>query len=606
MADPIYTSASPIAVNPANGELIGGATFTVHAPDDTSFSTPLAVTDPNTGVAINPLRSNSNGTLPAFKVAGDLPRVKLKSGAFVTELVSLDGLVAEQITNAGLDSATVSAAIAAAGTATTKAGEASASAQTAADAATLASQKASAVAEVVATNDGIMSNVLDTPGTVFGGKVDQRVIDGVADAVPDALAADPTIRTAASAAAATAVDAAVAGKKIIEEQIYFPPDAAGGFVGENGRATDLLVDSGGNVLPDTINRWAPRIGAAGGFIDGAVGSPWYGGGLVGENGRATELVIDANGNVPDDVLARWASRMSIAPTEHTIMSGPDLAFVGDSLTAGGAMASKVAALTGRTARNLGVGGETTTTILARMGVWPFLITPSGGQIPTSGSVDVTFVSSYHTPGSSIWPLLQGSGVREGDTYLWGTIAGVRVRLSIRVKDPAQDYPLHGAGDVYQITRDGTGAAVAITRPTPFIPEYGPARLGDIIIAWMGQNGPTDDATFAGFQALDQSLTKAGKRFLFMTAPGVANTGWTDLEKRMLDRWGRRFCNVRRFLIDDALMLMGLTPTSTDLDDIAAGRVPTQLRTDSVHHTPAAQQAIAEFLIYPRLKELRYI
>lgn len=28
MADPIYTSASPIAVNPADGELIGGAVFT--------------------------------------------------------------------------------------------------------------------------------------------------------------------------------------------------------------------------------------------------------------------------------------------------------------------------------------------------------------------------------------------------------------------------------------------------------------------------------------------------------------------------------------------------------------------------------------------------
>lgn len=179
MADPIYTSASPIAVNPANGELIGGATFTVHAPDDTSFSTPLAVTDPNTGVAINPLRSNSNGTLPSFKVAGDLPRVKLKSGAFVTELVSLGGLVAEQVSNAGLDPETVSAAIAAAGTAATKAGEASAAAADAEDAATLASQKASAVAEVVATNDGIMTTVLGQPGSTFGAAIKQTA-QGVA------------------------------------------------------------------------------------------------------------------------------------------------------------------------------------------------------------------------------------------------------------------------------------------------------------------------------------------------------------------------------------------------------------------------------------------
>lgn len=167
MADPIYTSASPIAVNPANGELIGGATFTVHAPDDTSFSTPLAVTDPNTGVAINPLRSNSNGTLPSFKVAGDLPRVKLKSGAFVTELVSLGGLVVEQVAAAGLDPETVSSAIAAGELATAKADAAAASAVDAEEAATVATQKASAVAQVVATNDGIMATVFRQEGSAF-------------------------------------------------------------------------------------------------------------------------------------------------------------------------------------------------------------------------------------------------------------------------------------------------------------------------------------------------------------------------------------------------------------------------------------------------------
>lgn len=183
MADPIYTSASPIAVNPANGELIGGATFTVHAPDDTSFSTPLAVTDPNTGVAINPLRSNSNGTLPSFKVAGDLPRVKLKSGGFVTELISLGGLVAEQVSNAGLDPETVTAAIAAADTAATKAGEAADSATAAAATLGEVALKASAVAEVVATNDGIMKNVMEQPESEFGHALSIVVAQGVADGI---------------------------------------------------------------------------------------------------------------------------------------------------------------------------------------------------------------------------------------------------------------------------------------------------------------------------------------------------------------------------------------------------------------------------------------
>jgi hypothetical protein len=317
VADPIYTSASPIAVNPANGELIGGATFTVHAPDDTSFSTPLAVTDPNTGVAINPLRSNSNGTLPAFKVAGDLPRVKLKSGGFVTELVSLDGLVAEQITNAGLDSATVSAAIAAAGTATTKAGEASTSAAAAADAATLATQKASAVAEVVATNDGIMSNVLDTPGTAFGGKVDQRIEDGVAAVAPSVLAAQPAIVAAADAA----VVGAMAGRDVAavmpasEETVLFT------VVDENDRRSWLEFGPDGGPTAHAAQKITAAVsGPVGEAVSTTLGLVSQNHDITGvafvvvdENDRVTDLEVGTDGHFTQRVIDLLSARL-IVPT----------------------------------------------------------------------------------------------------------------------------------------------------------------------------------------------------------------------------------------------------------------------------------------------------
>lgn len=419
-----------------------------------------------------------------------------------------------------------------------------------------------------------------------------------------AVAAAPTV----VAAAVAAVEDAMADADIVYGQIEKTPlaetEAEGGFVGENGRITDLVTDDEGALLQEVMERWGARllpILSGLGLVSGSLISQWYGGGFAGENGRMTDLAVDDQGEIEREVMERWAPRI-----QELIAAGPDIVLPGDSLTAAGGIASRLATLSGRTVRNMGVGGETSTTIMARMGVWPFLISPAGMTIPASGSVDVTFVSSYHTPGGNAWPLLQGSGVREGDTYLWGTVAGIRVRLSIRVKDPAQDYPLHGAGDIYQITRAESGSAVTLDRPAPFIPEYGMARRGDIISAWIGQNGPSDDATFAAAQGIEAWANATGSRFLFMTAPGPVNTGWTDLEKRMQDRWGRRYMNVRRFLIDDALALMGLTPTSTDLADIAAGRVPAQLRTDAVHHTTAAQQAIAEWLVYPRMRELGYL
>lgn len=183
MADPIYTAASPIAVNPTDGELIGGAVFTVHAPDDSSFSTPLAVTDPISGAAITPLRSNVNGTLPAFKVPGNLSRVILKSGAFVTELVSLGGLVGDQVDAAGLDSATVAAAIAAGGSASSAAAAASVSASAAGTSATAAAAAASAVAGVVATNDGIMTTVAQDSDSSFSNELRASFAGAFSDTV---------------------------------------------------------------------------------------------------------------------------------------------------------------------------------------------------------------------------------------------------------------------------------------------------------------------------------------------------------------------------------------------------------------------------------------
>lgn len=443
-----------------------------------------------------------------------------------------------------------------------------------------------------------------------------------------AIAAEPTVVAAAAAAVEDAMDDADIVYGSATKTPLADTEAEGGFVGENGRITDLVVDDAGDLLTEILERWGPRLQPILeelGMLSGAVDSEWFGGGLAGENGRITDLSLDSEGSILDDTFNRWAERLKpklieIGITDavadvvlEAVYAGADFTNWGDSLTASGRITSKLEELTGLNGHNSGVGGETTTTILARAGAWPWLMVPDGGEIPASGSVDVDFVSSY-VNGGDTWPLLQGTGVRDtADNYLWGTVAGVRCRLSIRYKDTgvggATDYPYHGAGDIYQLTRAADGDAVPILTPTPFIPEYGVARARDIGIFWIGQNGPGDDQTFAGFNAIEQwSKVSAGDRFLFMTKPSPVDTGWTDFELQMADRFGRRYCNVRRFLIDEAMTLMGLTPTGQDDIDIAAGRVPESLRKpgDAIHHTNEAQDAIAEFLLYPRMKELEYI
>lgn len=164
----------PIAYNPAGGTdgagaLVPSAEFQVFDVADSSFSTPLAVFDPATGVTINPLRSSAVGVLPDFQVAGARREVLVRSGSFVTRLTSKYGVVFE----AGLDPDTVQASI--------TAGAQAEAARVAAVAAKDAAESAAAgVAGVVATNDGIMKAVAENPESAFSIELSRAVGERIA------------------------------------------------------------------------------------------------------------------------------------------------------------------------------------------------------------------------------------------------------------------------------------------------------------------------------------------------------------------------------------------------------------------------------------------
>lgn len=170
----------PVAYNPDSDELVTSAVFEVFATDDASFANPLTVRDMS-GAVISELRSSAAGVLPQFRIDGEPVEVVLKSGDFVTRWASRFGAARAAVDEAGLDSATVQAAIDAGATAAASASAAATSetnaelerqaavaAQQAAEAAaTEAGDHAAAVQAVEATNDGIMSSVLADPEAQF-------------------------------------------------------------------------------------------------------------------------------------------------------------------------------------------------------------------------------------------------------------------------------------------------------------------------------------------------------------------------------------------------------------------------------------------------------
>jgi hypothetical protein len=485
---------------------------------------------------------------------------------------------------------------------------------------------AASIAEPASQTRAAVQILVDDGVAGFQAVID-TVPDSVAAQVPPlvstALAADSTVATAA----ANAVTAEINGRDLVEGGEILEEAIAFGVTDEDGRRLWIESDYDGKPTDYAGEKIVEKIGPA---ISASVEQ---GLGLDTMETEVTGLsfaIVDEDSRILPDaewgpdglftqrVIDSIASRINVVaePPTHfedasgrliRVSSGPDIVGMGDSLTAAGQYLAKLAELSGRTVRNCGVGGETSIGIAARQGASPYLMMPVGGILPASGAVDVTFTGAN---GGSSWPLLQGTGIRDSapgnpNNYALGTLAGVHGRFSMRVKDPAVAYPLHGAGDVYEFTRDAAGTAIVFNEPEPFIYDNALLRRGDITVIWAGQNGPSDDATFNEVKAMVDYLNAAKAHFIVMPAPGPVSVPDTALELRFRAEYGRNFLNIRQYLIKTALKDAGMTPTAQDITDAAAGQVPDSLRTDSVHHEVFAQHLIGT-QVYKRMKELEIL
>ncbi|WNM65945.1 hypothetical protein SEA_BIRTHDAYBOY_4 [Gordonia phage BirthdayBoy] len=299
---------------------------------------------------------------------------------------------------------------------------------------------------------------------------------------------------------------------------------------------------------------------------------------IGDDGKVLIPKLNSPG-LTDQILASVQAQLT---------SGPAFVFWGDSMTAGaGGNGTSITTVLQSlvptaTIYNRGVGGENSVTITCRSGAVPLMLTVAGNEIPASGAVNITL---QPIDGVTPQPLLQG-GVAAWNSV---TVAGVAGAISL---DSGQ----------YKFTRATAGTAVSVPLPVPALVNEAAAMRAAINVIWIGQNGPSDDRALGDVDAIIQEMTAATKRFIVMSKP----TSTDALDTRYQLKYGRRFISPRKFLVQHGLSLAGITPTTQDTADIAAGTVPSSLRVDSVHWTAAGYTAFAQHCLYPRLKEFGWI
>ena len=260
--------------------------------------------------------------------------------------------------------------------------------------------------------------------------------------------------------------------------------------------------------------------------------------------------------------------------------------LGDSLTAGaGGQITWREALPSlltksRIITNWAIGGQTSTQIAARAGSYNTLLTLTGNQIPSSGSVAVS---------SRTVSLLTSQG-SQSITGTLNSIAGTLAR---------------DGSDNYTFTRTTSGTATYTAPNSPFIPDIQQHGF-DTFIIFLGRNNlslPNDiirdiDACVALQKTIE-------KRFLIITPPngGTLTTGQStsegtgsstltnikQVEDYVVQKYGDKVLKVREFSYQFN------NGSADDLDDVAKETVPRSLRIDSVHWTTAFHAHVAQWV-----------
>lgn len=247
--------------------------------------------------------------------------------------------------------------------------------------------------------------------------------------------------------------------------------------------------------------------------------------------------------------------------------------------------------------NMGAGSESTYTVMGRAGVVPYVLSEDITIPEARAAVEIKIESAG---GREVTPLKGGSaGVNDV------VIDGIPGTISIYAGD-------HGVFKYY-FTRSEAGKEVEIPAYTE-IRTAGTDMYRDYIhVVCIGSYGwfssPSDLVNQV--KTLLSRQTQNPERFIVLGICSVSATnaapGYLDaVDTAMMQAFGNRYINVRKYLMEDGLSDAGITPTLEDKRSINNGHVPDSFTSarSGVELNGKAYTLIGK-LVYDRMNSLGY-
>lgn len=239
--------------------------------------------------------------------------------------------------------------------------------------------------------------------------------------------------------------------------------------------------------------------------------------------------------------------------------------------------------------NMGVGGETSSTIVGRAGSIPYAV--EAFTIPgDSTAVKVSFKSSN---GHDVAPLKQGDKLNP--VY----IAGVEGSILIDKATLDREVP------DYYFTRHEGGRESVVERGTKIIPAHVVELEDHLSIIFIGTNGGYDDHQELIDQIDSIVDSSTSDRYLVMGLTVGNAESQLPLETVLAEKYAEKFFNTRAYIVQNGGDLADKAPGDADKAALEIGAIPPSLLIDDVHFTRVGYEVIGVG-VYNKLRDLGYL